>query len=96
MSFPALADLQGINLHPPVLRKNQPHPPIPSPPGSALRMATRVSNSIKAAWVKIKQRVHNWKVSGSYLHKEDTWSMEGVAHESTIDSQSFVDSVEDA
>ena len=52
MSFAIDSELQGFELHPPVLRKNQPLPPLPSPPN----IMSRFLANIKSKFFKIRQR----------------------------------------
>src|SRR5579859_862762 len=94
MPFPTLEHLQGIHLHPPVLRKNQAVPPLPTPPGPIRRIATVFTMLIKAVCAKFKSSSSKAHNSGS-KHEGDSWSMETVAHNSTVYSESFVTMEED-
>jgi len=92
MSFAMDSELQGFDLHPPVLRKNQPLPPLPSPPN----ITSRFLANIKSKFFKIRQRAVAWaaaRTAARAAAKKNAKAADGPKQEASEEdtvSESFI------
>ena len=71
MSFPTESQLQTFHLHPPVLRKNKPLPPLPPPPGVLRTIAASVKAAISKLRWKKQRKGGDIQVGGLQEHESE-------------------------